>query len=454
MMRIHSSLAAAATAAVAGSVLLAGCSANSAGSSSASPSAGSGEAIARPTSCEMADPIRPNTTVSTYFTSSFFNNGGAENYTVSELPVGTFNTVNYAFGTPGTDNVVLQPADEQNLVELTQLREANCYVKVNLSIGGWGNRLLWTPMLTSQTNRSAFVTSVMSTLDQYHLDGVDIDWENWDLASDAEIAGVASLYSELRSAIDSSGTDYLLSSAVAATPFEQFRMPTLEQLKPLDVLNVMGYDLHATFGPTTAFATNLRFDPADPDYVNPQAPAYKTKQPTSVASAIEYYKSGLPASKILMGIPIYAHAQWVKDVGNHGLYQQVYDPNVSSEIAYQEDTYGPFGTCANPKKPGTIFYNKKADSYWIYDKSPQGSFLDVFISYEDPLSLKSKMDYVDSEKLGGVMTWAPNDDAPLDSPGSLMNGIFQAMKDPATGAGTVPTPAKLTPLGGNLYQCG
>lgn len=48
--------------------------------------------------------------------------------------------------------------------------------KVAISIGGWSDSTYFSSAVSTTTGRAKFVNSILSLVQQYNLDGVDIDW--------------------------------------------------------------------------------------------------------------------------------------------------------------------------------------------------------------------------------------------------------------------------------------
>ena len=64
------------------------------------------------------------------------------------------------------------------LTEMVAFKAQYPELKVKLMIGGWGkNANGFSPMAADPEKRAAFVANVKAAIEEYHLDGVDIDWE-------------------------------------------------------------------------------------------------------------------------------------------------------------------------------------------------------------------------------------------------------------------------------------
>jgi chitinase len=69
------------------------------------------------------------------------------------------------------------------------------------------------------------------------------------------------------------------------------------------------------------------------------------------------------------------------------------------------------------------YWDQKASAPYLYNAAGH-----IFVSYEDPESLKDKCSYVAKHNLGGVMFW----DYAGDPTGALLKTVHDAL-DPSTG---------------------
>ena len=84
----------------------------------------------------------------------------------------------YAFARIDEDGQLFFPDTDAptHLNRLVQLKSQTPYLKVLVSIGGWGADYFSDAALTERS-RSEFVNQVESLINVHSLDGVDIDWE-------------------------------------------------------------------------------------------------------------------------------------------------------------------------------------------------------------------------------------------------------------------------------------
>jgi len=197
---------------------------------------------------------------------------------VNAVQYGKLTHINYAFALPNSNGTLQAIPDPGKLSSLVSQGHANG-VKVLLAIGGWndGNDSAFEALAASSGGRTTFVNSVVSVVNQYGLDGVDIDWEYPDPGASGN--NFTALMSQLSSAMHSRGK--LLTAAVVSGG------GTAEGVQPavfgyVDFLNIMAYD---------GGSPHANYD-------------------WSIASA-NYWKSrGLPASKTVLGVPFYSRPNY------------------------------------------------------------------------------------------------------------------------------------------------
>jgi chitinase len=182
--------------------------------------------------------------------------------------------INYAFALPNA-NGTLQPIENTaKLQQIVSLGHQN-NTRVSLAIGGWndGNDSAFESLAANAGTRTTFVNSVMSTVRQYGLDGIDIDWEYPDSGQSGN--NFAALMQQLSSALHNEGK--LLTAAVVSEG------GTANGVQPavfgyVDWLNIMAYD---------GGSPHANYD-------------------WSIASANFWKSRGLPASKTVLGVPFYS----------------------------------------------------------------------------------------------------------------------------------------------------
>ncbi|UOB18382.1 glycosyl hydrolase family 18 protein [Abyssalbus ytuae] len=194
--------------------------------------------------------------------------------------------INYAFALPTSSGSIQAIENAWKLSSIVSQAHSKG-VKVLIAIGGWelgdggGNDSRFNILASTASGRTNFVNSVLSIIQQYGLDGADIDWEFPEPVNGAPDANYTALMSELATALHSRGL--LLTAAVNGSAWAGDGI-SAEVFGFVDWLNIMAYD---------------GGEGAD-------------HSPYSYAvSALNYYKGrGLPADKAVVGVPFYARPSW------------------------------------------------------------------------------------------------------------------------------------------------
>ncbi len=318
--------------------------------------------------------------------------------------------INYAFANIQAGRMVPgAPADVQNFAQLTAMRSANPRLTVLVSVGGWLWSTNFSDMVLTAESRRVFEESVMEFLTHYDLDGLDIDWEYPGLPGAGhpyrkeDKQNFTALLAELRRRFDANakktGRRLFLTIAMGAGDDVLANTEMRKVQRSVDTVNLMTYDYYeAGSDPTTGHHAPLFANPADP------------KKVSSDETVRAYEKAGVPAEKILLGVPFYGR-EWgeVADV-KHGLFQP-------GKVV--PGAYAPYSAIAGTMLGGagsgfTRYWDDAAKAPYLYNGEKH-----IFVSYEDPESLTGKCKYVRSHKLGGVMFW----DYSGDPDGTLLKTI-------------------------------
>jgi chitinase len=229
--------------------------------------------------------------------------------------------INYAFANIKDGRMVLgAPTDAQNFAQLTALRNSNPRLTVLVSVGGWLWSTNFSDMVLTTESRRVFEDSAMEFLARYDLDGLDIDWEYPGLpgaghpyrAEDKQ--NFTALLAELRARFDSEAKKthrrLYLTIAMGAGDDVIAHTDMRKVARCVDTVNLMTYDYYeADSDATTGHHAPLFADPADP------------KKASSDETVRDYEKAGVPANKILLGVPFYGRAWGEVEDKNHGLFQ-------------------------------------------------------------------------------------------------------------------------------------
>ncbi len=307
--------------------------------------------------------------------------------------------VNVAFGV--IENGLLSMRCVPKLKEqLSRVRGLNPNLKIVLSIGGWtaGG---FSIMSRTQEGRAAFGESVRQVLDDYGLDGVDIDWEypcsgqagiDFD-PSDRE--NFTYLMQEMRKA---AGNERIVS--IAAGGGDYFVRDT-EMDKVAAICNyvqIMTYDLncftHTTRHHTSLYALAGSYPQGNADYC------------TRI-----FHQAGVPLEKIVLGAAFYSR-KWtgVKNEKN-GLLQD------AKSIGGYGPGYGELLEQYIGKNGFVRYWDDVAKAPYLFDGN-------TFITFDDAQSIAEKCAYIKEKGLLGLMYWEHS----CDPSGELLKAIAEGLE--------------------------
>jgi chitinase len=255
-------------------------------------------------------------------------------------------------------------------------------------------------------NRRAFVESCVDTFIRGEFaagvvrpgifDGFDVDWESPE-ANDA--ANYEALLREFRRQMEAVRPGLRLSVAVGDSP----KMLPGTDFKTIggivDQVGMMNYDYVGPWDGRTGFVAPL--------FANPAAP----RDYSSIARSIAAYEAaGVPARKLLMGMPFYGYSWTHVEEANNGLFQE--------GDGIREDA--PIHAIRSLVEPFHVFRDPRSRAPWLFDG-------DTFWTYEDEISTRYKVSYAVRQHLGGVMIWELSGDTP---DADLLHATFHALRHP------------------------
>ena len=185
------------------------------------------------------------------------------------IPYGQLTHINYCFLTPKSDGTFNPINNGWKLKQIVETAHRH-NVRVSISVGGWGWDAQFEEMAADPESRSAFVQNLKTFVDEYQLDGADIDWEYPDPGESSQ--NFLALIKELRAAMP----DKLLTTAVVSYGDDNGLGIPNESFELFDFVNVMTYD-GPDHGSMEQFAKGLTY----------------------------WSERGLPKEKIVMGVPFY-----------------------------------------------------------------------------------------------------------------------------------------------------
>lgn len=335
-----------------------------------------------------------------------------------EVDVSRLTHINYAFAVPAADGRLekISPKDSLNLIHLNSLKKDNKDLKILISIGGWGGSNYFSDAALTEASREIFAISSIEFMKQFNLDGVDIDWEYPDQPGNNNIfrpedkKNFTLLLKILREKLDEQaakegrGEDqkFLLTIATGVDTAFINHTELGEAQKYLDYVNIMTYDIYHGNDKNTGHHSNLY-----------QSSKGNQSRNSTFDAVKAHIKEGIPAEKIVVGIPFYGRGWSDVNNKNNGLYEPSKGKHFS--VGYEKLMADYIN-----KNDFVRYWDEEAKVPYLWNAKTK-----TFISYNDEESLKYKTDFVKQQGLAGVMFWEYSHDM---KDGKLLNTLYNGLK--------------------------
>ncbi|KAK2460378.1 hypothetical protein APHAL10511_007543 [Amanita phalloides] len=252
------------------------------------------------------EPPIENSNTHSLIAASYYPDTSVREFPPEKLDYSKFDIIFFAFATPNSSSELDWSKDGRSILRrlVKSAQQSGHGTKVVLSVGGWAGCQYYSHACSNNSNRTTFTHALAHAVKTYGLDGIDIDWEYPNStgaghpysSSDAE--NLLSLLKSLRSAL---GPSKIISSAVAHLPWLGSDGKPLTDVSTyaakMTYINIMNYDVWGAS--------------ADPGPNSPLGDLCGTStQPHASAKAAlhQWSAAGFPASKMLLGLPLYGYA--------------------------------------------------------------------------------------------------------------------------------------------------
>ena len=396
-------------------------SSSAGGSSPSKPSESAGGAASKPSSSTPAAPPSsspslpaPSVTPSGKIVVGYYGGWSSyKGYTMDKVPAGNLTHLNYAFAKidPQTKKIALAtPANDlNNFKAMRRLKQNNPHLKTLISVGGWDYSTYFSDIAATAANREIFAKSCVDFIVEHGFDGVDLDWEypvsgglagNTNRPQDKQ--NFTSLLRAIREKLNAQGSrdgrKYYLTIAGAANTSYLGKIQPQSVAALVDHIFVMTYDMHGPWDKYSDLLSPL-YQPKE------SSPQYKN----SVNDAISAYRSsGVPAGRLVLGMPFYGYLYSGVDSKNNGLY--------SSFSSAKSITFDAVRASYLNNQKFTKLRHSDAKVPYLYGNK-------TFITYEDAQSIADKAKLAKSRGLGGVGAW----ELSQDTSGTLLKSARNAL---------------------------
>ncbi|KAM0939116.1 putative chitinase [Dioscorea sansibarensis] len=254
--------------------------------------------------------------------------------------------------------------------------------------GGSFNRTVIANLVSNQTSRATFINSTISIALQYNLDGFDFDWEF--PANPEQMANLALLYKEWRAAITCllPRKVLLLTSSVYFSPDFFLSVvprsyPVAVMAETLDWINAMCFDYHGWWNTSETGLHAALYDPE--------------KNISTSFGLGTWISEGMPAKKVVLGMPLYGRTWELKDSEEHG----VGAPAVSVGPGKGGRGIMVYGAIVrfNDEENATVVLDEERVAVYSYAGKS-------WLGYDDEWSVRKKVEYGMNMGFGGYFLWA------------------------------------------------
>lgn len=312
---------------------------------------------------------------------------------ITDVTTSTLDIVNYGFGHVKSDCTV-NMSELTSIERIVTLRQSG--VRVLLCIGGYASAgTNFSLAAKTEAGRKKLANSILSLIIEHHFDGVDIDWEypGYETGTDVSIdmPNYTLLMQEISDTLKAYNPEYLVTAALPGGKYGYTRYELQKVGQILDYVNLMTYDLQSST--VSTHHTGL--------YNGNYTPHGSVEQTVEIFSL-----RGVPKNKQIIGIAFYGRCFNVTS-STDGIGCQN-STSTSNSIRYT-DIYNLYLTkIAAGSTTIKRYWDDTTKAPYIYDSSTG-----VWISYDDPESIKYKCEFVKNNDYGGVMFWDYGEDETL-----------------------------------------
>ena len=236
--------------------------------------------------------------------------------------------------------------------------------------------------------------------------GIDMDWE-YPNSGPQDGANFTALVAEFRRQLDAYGAAthggrpmLTIAAAPGLGRYPGVDWPAVAG--NVDQVGLMNYDYNGPWQKMTGILAPLY-----------GIPGLRLESNNNDNTVAEYESAGVPAAKLLMGVPFYGyHWSQVTDAGaQHGL----------GMTGQSERGDTPYREIAAMPGYASLFRDPHSSAPWLYDGN-------TFWTFDDPTSAAAKARYVRMHGLGGMMIWELSGDT---ADGAMVKAMHGGLVDAA-----------------------
>lgn len=337
----------------------------------------------------------------------------ARTWSAAQTPdVSKINNLIFSFARVRRGRAVISKDGMDRLRMMLALKDIDPALAVDISLGGASEKGFPAAVATER-GRRILIRSAVRLVTENGADGLDVDWEFPGFAGPGVMAVPAQrknfteLIKGLRIALNHASVEqnrqgdrrYTLTIAIAGGPFD-YGEDLTRVSEYVDWLNVMTYSFCGTGYARTCHQSALY-------------PAMRSIPYARITSRTvkQLLGLGVPAGKIMLGIPFYAKEFHGVEKKDDGLYEPFLGSVTTIDWPDLRSNY--------INKNGFVrYWDATSQVPWLWNAVEA-----EFITYDDPMSIAIKAAYVKQLHLGGMMYWEQS----LDTTDELLDAMWGAL---------------------------
>lgn len=283
-----------------------------------------------------------------------------------------------------------------NTYIMPKAKEQGIYVIASLGGGGAAPRDTFKAIASDENLRKTFASNIVKLINDFGFDGVDLDWET---PTTQEKTNFTLLVEEIHKAVKKNNPHHFVTAAIGGGKWQPPRYDLENSGKYLDYINIMTYGMCSESG----YYQNALYPSSV--YHNQEIKVGKTLTSCSIEeSKTIFLNMNIPLSKMIFGLAFYGVKQTLEN-GTWGGGGSIMYPTIKS---YESNSNY------------TAYYDEIAQVPYLLSNDKT-----IFISYDNPKSIKAKCKYVLDNHMAGVMLWENG----CDTTGELVHAIKEGLKN-------------------------
>jgi len=257
----------------------------------------------------------------------------------------------------------------------------------------------WSTIASSSITMNRFADNIVSLINTYGFDGIDIDWET---PTTSESTRYTELMRIVYQKVKANNPNHLVTTAITGGQWQPEKYDLLHSAPYIDYINMM------TYGMVSSGAQYQNALYRASTYHNPTFNVGKTLTSCSIDESIDIFHDiyQIPYQKIIVGVAFYGIRQTRTSLSTSF---------VNAGSVHYTDIVNTYVNNANYIRA----YDERAGvPYLVRNDGLE------FISYDNRRSILEKSAYVIQNGLAGIMYWENG----LDATGQLLDAIYEGLK--------------------------